>query len=253
MPVRWRRSPAPRASAARSPTRSRSPGRRLLVTTADHALLDPAMLEHFLARGRSDRRRRRRRRWRRRRRSRPATRDTKRTYLRFRDGGYSGANLFLLRTAAAGQGIAFWRAHRARPQGSPGGWRARSGRRSLLTYLLRLCTLAQAMALVSRRLGARVAAIAIPIAEAAIDVDKPADLDLVESILTRRDEPGMTAPRDRHDQQPAERAQPQRHGRHRGRAWRGRRGHRAHPLRAGHGPAGRAGRPRGARMRAARS
>ena len=50
------------------------------------------------------------------------------------------------------------------------------------------------MALVSRRLGARVAAIAIPIAEAAIDVDKPADLDLVEAILTPPGEPDMTAP-----------------------------------------------------------
>ena len=53
----------------------------------------------------------------------------------------------------------------------------------LLAYLLRLCTLTQAMALASRRIGARVAAIPIPIAEAAIDVDKPADLDLVETIL----------------------------------------------------------------------
>ena len=47
------------------------------------------------------------------------------------------------------------------------------------------------MALVSRRLGMRVVAVAIPIAEAAIDIDKPADLDLVESILAPpRTEPG---------------------------------------------------------------
>jgi len=39
------------------------------------------------------------------------------------------------------------------------------------------------MRLVSRRLGIDAAAVVLPMAEAAIDVDKPADLDLVESIL----------------------------------------------------------------------
>jgi GTP:adenosylcobinamide-phosphate guanylyltransferase len=162
-------------------------GAPLLVTTADHALLDPPILEAFLA---------------------AAERaggdiavglaaaatitasypETRRTYLRFRDGGYSGANLFLLRTASAAAGIAFWvRIERDRKQP----WRlARAfGPALLLAYLLRLCTLRQAMALASRRVGARAAAIAIPIAEAAIDVDKPADLDLVETILARRVSP----------------------------------------------------------------
>ena len=159
-------------------------GPPLLVTTADHALLDAPMLETFLAAAEL------------------SGADiavglaaaatitasypqTRRTYLRFRDGGYSGANLFLLRTPAAAAGIAFWtRIERERKQP----WRvARAfGPALLLAYLLRLCTLTQAMALASRRIGARAAAIPIPIAEAAIDVDKPADLDLVETILARR-------------------------------------------------------------------
>jgi GTP:adenosylcobinamide-phosphate guanylyltransferase len=159
-------------------------GAPLLVTTADHALLDTAMLEAFLATAET------------------AEADiavglaaaatitasypkTRRTYLRFRDGGYSGANLFLLRTPAAAGGIAFWaRIERERKQP----WRlARAfGPVLLLAFLLRLCTLRQAMALASRRIGARVVPIVIPIAEAAIDVDKPADLDLVETILARR-------------------------------------------------------------------
>ena len=42
------------------------------------------------------------------------------------------------------------------------------------------------MRLISRRLGIEVAAVAMPMAEASIDVDKPADLDLVEDILARR-------------------------------------------------------------------
>lgn len=159
-------------------------GAPLLVTTADHALLSPAMLDHFLAAADA------------------AGADvaaglaaeavivaqypaTRRTYLRFRGGAYSGANLFALRTPAAGDAIAFWNRierDRKRP------WRlARAfGPSLLLAYLLRLCTLDQAMALVSRRLGLRVVAVQIPIAEAAIDVDKPADLDLVEDIVARR-------------------------------------------------------------------
>ena len=57
-----------------------------------------------------------------------------------------------------------------------------------VAVLLRLATLAQAMRLVSRRLGLEAAAIVLPMAEAAIDVDKPADLDLVERILAARRE-----------------------------------------------------------------
>ena len=163
----------------------------MLVTTADHALLDPDMVAHFIA---------------------GAERtgadvafgvaaaatiqagypDTRRTYLRFRDGGYSGANLFLLRTAAAARAIEFWR-RIERDRKAP--WRlARAfGPVLLAAYLLRVATLAQAPALVSRRLGIRVAAIVMPTAEAAIDVDRPADLDLVESILARRDGRGAKA------------------------------------------------------------
>jgi len=159
-------------------------GAPLLVTTADHALLDPAMIRHVLAAAEA------------------AQADvaaglvaaatitaaypqTRRTYLRFRDGGYSGANLFALRTPAAARGVAFWeRLERERKQP----WRlARAfGWSLLLAYLLRRWTLGQAMERVSARLGLRAVAVPIPFAEAAIDVDKPADLDLVEAILARR-------------------------------------------------------------------
>jgi GTP:adenosylcobinamide-phosphate guanylyltransferase len=159
-------------------------GAPLLVTTADHALLEPRLLEPFLAAseaGKAD----------------VAVGlvsaatitarypETRRTYLRFRDDGWSGANLFLLRTARAARAIAFWeRLERERKQP----WRlARAlGPRLLAAYLLRMWTLDQAMARVSRQLGIEAVAVPIPFAEAAIDVDKPADLDLVEAILARR-------------------------------------------------------------------
>jgi GTP:adenosylcobinamide-phosphate guanylyltransferase len=163
-------------------------GAPLLVTTADHALLDGPMIEHFLAAadhaacdvavGLASAQV-----------ITAAYPETRRTYLRFRDGGYSGANLFLLRTPAAERGIAFWQ-RIERDRKAP--WRlARAfGPLLLLAYLLRLATLAQAMRLASRRLGLDVAAIPMPMAESSIDVDKPADLDLVERILARRNEAG---------------------------------------------------------------
>ena len=44
----------------------------------------------------------------------------------------------------------------------------------------------EAMARASRLLGCPVAAVSIPIGEAAIDVDRPEDLALAEAILARR-------------------------------------------------------------------
>ena len=149
--------------------------------------------------------------WRQRRRSRPATRTPSGPICAFVTAATpaptcsSCARLRLARGSRSGRAS---NVERKQP------WRlARAfGPTLLLTYLLRLCTLAQAMRW-SRGVSApAVAAIAIPIAEAAIDVDKPADLDLVETILTRREGAGHDRTADRHDQQPPERAQPQRHG-----------------------------------------
>jgi GTP:adenosylcobinamide-phosphate guanylyltransferase len=155
-----------------------------LVVTGDHPLLTPAIVEHFcgaaLATGadlvagltpasaiRS------------------AYPDAQRTYLRFRGEHYSGANLYALLGPECRRAIAFWRRaelERKRP------WRLvrAFGWRPLLAYLLGRLTLDAAMARASRITGARVAAVALPCAEAAIDVDKPADLELVERILARQ-------------------------------------------------------------------
>ena len=156
----------------------------LLVTTADHPLLTPEMVEHFCAAARTTgadlvagltpssviRK---------------AYPDAQRTYLRFRDERYSGANLYALLGPDARRAVAFWRRveqERKRP------WRlARAfGWRPLLAYLLGRLTLDGAMARASGIIGARIAAVVMPYAEAAIDVDKPADLALAETILARR-------------------------------------------------------------------
>ncbi|HTO83668.1 MAG TPA: nucleotidyltransferase family protein [Methylomirabilota bacterium] len=157
----------------------------LLVTTADHPLLTPAMVEYFLTAAPPD--------------AdvavalasagtiRAAYPDAARTFYRFGGQRYSGCNLFLLQTAAAAKAAAFWAAmdrHRKRP------WclAAAIGPLTLGRFLLGALTLEAALARLSTIAGARLAAVDMPFAEAAIDVDKPADLALAERILAARRE-----------------------------------------------------------------
>ncbi|MEE4462085.1 MobA-like NTP transferase domain containing protein, partial [Azotobacter chroococcum] len=80
----------------------------------------------------------------------------------------------------------FWRQveqERKRP------WRVIAGALgplATLRYLLGRLTLEQALAQLSRKLGVKIGAVVLPFAEAAIDVDSRADLDLVERILAQR-------------------------------------------------------------------
>lgn len=155
----------------------------LLIVTADHPLLDHDMIDHFClsARDQSDvcvgvaradlvsRRYPR----------------AIRTLLRFSESAYCGCNIFSLNTPNARAAVAFWtrlEAERKRP------WRLirMLGVRSLLRYLCRRLTLSEALATFSRKLGLEARAIEMPFAEAALDVDKPADLELVESIFNAR-------------------------------------------------------------------
>lgn len=111
--------------------------------------------------------------------------DARRTWLKFRGGAYSGANLFALHNAAAKPAIAFWSAvEKDRKKG----WKifAHFGPWLLLRALTRTIGFRQAMAKAGRRMNLRAEPIVLPIAEAAIDVDKPSDLELVTGILERR-------------------------------------------------------------------
>ncbi|VXC51189.1 Cobalamin biosynthesis protein CobY [Sphingomonas sp. T1] len=154
-------------------------GTPLLVTTADHALLRPEWITRFQA-------------------DIPADADvavllarrdvveaaapgTRRTYLRFADGGWSGCNLFRFATPRSIAAIDLWRqveADRKRP------WRIvrRLGPGLLLRYALGRLTLGDAIAHLGRKAGLVAAAVATPYGLAAVDVDKPADLDLVRSL-----------------------------------------------------------------------
>ncbi len=160
----------------------------LLVTTADHALLSVAMLEHFLSSASSSGadlavglvpRSRLRARF-------P---ESQRTYLHFRGESYSGANLFAFMTPAALRAAEFWiRAEQFRKRP----WRMVSvfGPVALALFALRRLDLESAFARASRRIGARVIAVEMPMAEAAVDVDKLSDLELVKRILSEREGAG---------------------------------------------------------------
>jgi hypothetical protein len=110
---------------------------------------------------------------------------TKRTWLAFRGGAYSGANLFALGSIKSLAAIEQWRSVE---QDRKKGWRvlAALGPVLLLGAVFRLRTLDQSIAAVGRRLGmvARPVVLSNPLA--GVDVDKVEDHTLVEMILQVR-------------------------------------------------------------------
>lgn len=154
----------------------------LLVTTADHALLTPDIVDAFLtdcggadvAFAMVERRT-----------VEAAWPETKRTWLKARGGQYSGANLFALANERAERALDLWAGiERDRKKA----WRllAFLGPSILAGALTRTLTLQGAATRIGRKLGLSAKAVVLPYAEAAIDVDKPEDLELVDRILARR-------------------------------------------------------------------
>ena len=155
-------------------------GTPLLVTTADHALLDPDWVRYFLEHCPADRdvcvalaRREQ---------VLAAVPDTQRTWLRFADGQFSGCNLFHLATPAAGRVVRFWR-ELENDRKHPLKMLRRAGYGSALRYLFGRLSLAQALDRIGARCDARAALVELPFGRAAVDVDKPSDLDLVRRLL----------------------------------------------------------------------
>lgn len=176
-------SPARSALAALDELGWQSP---TLVTTADHALLDGPILSYFqeqalaseapVAVGLVSRSTIRAR-----------FPGSQRTFIPFRGEAYSGANLFAVRGEEARAAALFWQraeALRKHPMklARVFGWG------SLALFALRRLDLEAAFERGSRIIGARIAPVAIPYAEAAVDVDRIADLELVREILQTRQE-----------------------------------------------------------------
>ena len=108
--------------------------------------------------------------------------ESKRTVLKFSDGWYCGTNLFAILSRAGKAGPAFWwelEVLRKRP------WRMvyHFGAGLLLRYLFGRLSLDRALELLSRSAACRVGYVRIEEARAAVDVDSLADRDLAEKIL----------------------------------------------------------------------
>lgn len=158
--------------------------RPVLVTTADHALLDAAIVDEFCAGALAapcdvaaavvDAAT-----------VRAAYPDALRTFYPLRDAAYTGCNLFAFFGPGGLRAAEAWRQvdrHRKRP------WRvvALLGPLVLLRFALRRLTLDDGVALLSGKIGVRARVVRMTAAEAGIDVDKPADVELVERILASR-------------------------------------------------------------------
>jgi len=109
---------------------------------------------------------------------------SRRTWIGFRRGQYTGANLFAFGSPEALKAVALWREVE---QDRKKGWRLllALGWPGLLG-LLRLRTLDQTLAAMGRRLGLTLRAVRLDDPLAAVDVDKPQDYELVSAILERR-------------------------------------------------------------------
>lgn len=158
-------------------------GAPMLITTSDHALLEPTWVRQILDDRDSDcdlaimlaiRER-----------VEAAVPGSKRTWLRFADGQWSGCNLFLLQTPRAAKALELWagiEADRKRP------WRivARLGFRAIFGYALGRLTLAEGLSQLGRRHGMKVGLVSAADGLAAVDVDKEQDLHEVRRILATR-------------------------------------------------------------------
>ena len=154
----------------------------LLVTTADHAMLSPPMIADFCSKaegadlviGLVEKR--------------PLMArlpGTKRTWLGFRGGSYSGANLFAFGSPAAAKAVDMWRSVE---QDRKKGWRmvASLGPALFMGAVLRLRSLDQTLTSIGKRLGLDIRKVELADPLAAVDVDKPADHELVTAILEGR-------------------------------------------------------------------
>lgn len=175
LPIRGAAGPSASTAEAFAQT-----GAPLLVTTADHALLRPEWVTAFVAalppadvvamlasREAVER-------------DAPSTR---RTWLRFADGDWSGCNLFWLGTPRADAALRLW-SEVERDRKKPWCIVRRLGPVLLLRYLLGRLTLADALAALGRTAGVTARFVPSPSGLAAVDVDKVEDLALVRALLS---------------------------------------------------------------------
>lgn len=157
-------------------------GAPLVITTADHALLQPEWVRDLIE-------------------GTPDDADlgvalakreniegsmpgSRRTYLRFADGSWSGCNLFYLRTHRAEAALAAWRSverDRKRP------WRIvrKLGFATLVSYAVGRLSLGDGIVRMGRRMGVETRLVRILDGLAAVDIDSRQDLEDVRALFER--------------------------------------------------------------------
>lgn len=154
----------------------------ILLTTADHALLTPEMINSFVEQYEIEN-------------FDVAAAmlpldivtqkypDMRRTRLKFKEGAYKACNLFIFRDKAAAQNVLrFWQtieSQRKKP------WKMVKalGALTLLSYITGRLTLGNALTHLGRETGTKPQAVMLDIAEAAIDVDSVDDLEFVRALV----------------------------------------------------------------------
>ncbi|MBY0344010.1 MAG: hypothetical protein K2Q29_09155, partial [Sphingomonadales bacterium] len=156
-------------------------GLPVLVTTADNVMLTPATVTEFVTgagagagdvsvafveRGNLER----------------AVGPNRRTWLTFRDGAFTGANLFALTGPGSFHALRFWEKVEA-DRKSVLRLAAHFGPVLMVRLLLRRMDLRAALAAAGAKLGASVSPVVLSDGRMGVDVDKPEDHALAERLL----------------------------------------------------------------------
>jgi GTP:adenosylcobinamide-phosphate guanylyltransferase len=156
----------------------------MLVTTADHAMLTPQIVDFFCD---------------------EASRlscdlavgltaydavvakfpETRRTAIRFKDGAYSGCNLFGFLNPRSDRAAQFWR-QIEQDRKKPLRMMRILGWRTIVRYLLRRITLDNGLEELSNKMQINISAVLLPFPQAAIDVDTVDDWHFVESLVQKK-------------------------------------------------------------------
>jgi len=179
--ARWLEPADSPASSAYQALQQLPEGQPALITTADHPLLRPDIIDDFLERARA------------------SGADVvagvttiraihekfpgaRKTVMRFRDDGYCGCNLFAFLTPQSHRVANAWRTVEKQRK-NPLYIVRQLGLGSVLRYALGMLRMDVAARRLSRKLGVDIKPLLLPFPEAAIDVDTVDDQRFVESIL----------------------------------------------------------------------
>jgi GTP:adenosylcobinamide-phosphate guanylyltransferase len=178
--VRWFENQATPSSSAYHILQQLPEQTPVLLTTSDHALLSPRVVDYFCSQAlasacdvvaavaRHEM-------------VTTAYPETHRTSYRFKDGAYCSCNLFAFLTPRARTAALFWRQVESQRK-SPLRIVRAFGLIAVMRYLSGGVTLAGAMDRVSHRLGFKAGVVVLPFPEAAIDVDSVRDWHFVRRI-----------------------------------------------------------------------